>query len=436
VDRAHPRLRCAGSETSGGIPSPALEREDGVEALQALGNLFARPRLREPLDLQADLRDRREPEHVAGADQPLPLPFEGREVAAVESAAHLHSEQAAFVSKIHIANKSLLALVNDILDFSKIEAGELTTERADFDLRSLLGQVRDVVSVQADTKAITFDIEAPDDLPTTLVGDVTRLNQILTNLLSNAVKFTERGRVALRVSEQSVTATTTMLRFAVEDSGIGMSPAVQARLFAPFAQADASTTRRFGGTGLGLSIVKRLAVLMGGDVELSSTEGVGSEFSVTLPFGLGRAAVREPSQPVPAAARSALRGVRVLVADDSEINLIVARKILELQGASVALARNGAEAVERLKAGPDAFDVVLMDLQMPVLDGYDATRRIRSELSLTRLPIIALTADARSSERLRTEAAGMNDFMSKPFEVDTLIRAIRRLLRQSTTRAA
>jgi hypothetical protein len=197
----------------------------------------------------------------------------------------LDAEQASYVAKVSVASRSLLALINDILDFSKIEAGELTVERATFDLRSLLGRVEDIGRVQADAKQITLTVDTPSDLPSALDGDVTRLGQILTNLLSNAVKFTERGSVALRVRLLSTTSTGARLRFDVEDSGIGIPPEVQGRLFAPFAQADVSTTRRFGGTGLGLSIVKRLAELMGGAVGLKSTEGSGSVFSTSQRAG-------------------------------------------------------------------------------------------------------------------------------------------------------
>jgi CheY-like chemotaxis protein len=217
------------------------------------------------------------------------------------------------------------------------------------------------------------------------------------------------------------------LGFAVQDTGIGIAPDAQARLFTPFAQADASITRRFGGTGLGLSIVKHLVGAMGGEVRVQSTPGVGSEFTIELDF-----AVAAPLAPVAAARASvgaggcALLGVRVLVVDDSDINLDVAKRILELEGARVGLAGNGLEAFDLLRARPQAYDVVLMDVQMPVLDGHAATRRIRVELGLTKLPIIALTAGALSSERQRAAAAGMDDFIIKPFDVDSLVGGILR----------
>ena len=339
----------------------------------------------------------------------------------------LDEEQSAFLSKVKLASKSLLVVLNNVLDLSKIEADELIVERAAFSLRGLLDELSDMMAVQADAKGIAFEIDAPDDLPEALEGDATRLNQILINLLSNAIKFTEHGGVELRVRMLAATAKHATLSFVVQDTGIGIEPDVQERLFAPFAQADASITRRFGGTGLGLSIVKRLAGLMGGEVSLESTPGVGSVFSVVLDFSLASPdAVAQLEAPAVAPGEHALIGVRVLVVDDSDINLEVTKRILELEGAKVLLASNGQEAFDFLEAQPNAIDVVLMDVQMPVLDGHDATRRIRLELNLADLPIIALTAGALSSERQRATAAGMDDYLVKPFDAQALVASILR----------
>jgi len=342
----------------------------------------------------------------------------------------LDAEQASFVDKIKVASKALLAVINDVLDLSKIEAGELTVESAPFSPQQLLQQLVDVMTVPADSKGIALKVNTPPDLPVTLQGDATRLNQILTNLLSNAIKFTERGSVELTVVRLASTAGGVTLRFVVTDTGIGIEPDVTERLFSPFTQADASITRRYGGTGLGLSIVKHLAGLLGGDVEVTSTPGLGSEFSVTLHFALAAkegVSVEEAAPQAPAG--RALLGLRVLAVDDSDINLEVAKRILELEGASVSLARNGEEAVERLQVQPHGIDVVLMDVQMPVLDGHAATRRIRQELGLKDLPIIALTAGALSSERPNAIAAGMDDFILKPFDVGSLVLSILRHVR-------
>jgi PAS domain S-box-containing protein len=342
----------------------------------------------------------------------------------------MNDEQSDLLAKIKLASKSLLLVLNNVLDLSKIEAGELIVERRAFDLASLLAELPEVLAVQARAKGIGFAIDIAGDLPAVLEGDATRLNQILTNLLSNAIKFTERGGVGLRVRQVAATASHVTLGFAVHDTGIGIASDVQKQLFAPFAQADASITRRFGGTGLGLSIVKRLVKLMGGEVHLDSTLGAGSEFSVTLDFPLASLeALDRPETDSTEPGKFALPGVRVLLVDDSDINLEVTRRILEAEGAQVRIASNGQQAVDLLEAEPDAVDVVLMDVQMPVLDGYDATRRIRTDLHLESLPIIALTAGALSSERQRSSEAGMDDYIVKPFDAQQLMRSVLRHVR-------
>jgi PAS domain S-box-containing protein len=349
----------------------------------------------------------------------------------------LSEQQQAFLTKVKLASKSLLLVINNVLDLSKIEAGELIVESAPFSLRVLLKELTDMMAVQAEAKGISFEVDAPDDLPRALEGDATRLHQVLTNLLSNAIKFTERGGVKLRVRRLAVTPEHATLCFTVQDTGIGIEPEVQAGLFAPFAQADASITRRFGGTGLGLSIVKRLVKLMGGEVALDSTPGVGSEFRVVLHVALASPEALAGLEDTPAAPLGrALLGVRILVVDDSDINRDVTKHILELEGARVWLASNGQEAFERLKAEPRAVDLVLMDVQMPLLDGHETTQRIRRELNLADLPIIALTAGALSSERERAVAAGMDDYIVKPFDAQALVRSILRHVKPASGRLA
>jgi CheY-like chemotaxis protein/nitrogen-specific signal transduction histidine kinase len=339
----------------------------------------------------------------------------------------LNEQQSAYLGNIKLASKSLLAVISDVLDLSKIEAGELLLEQAAFSPRALMTGIADIMAPQASAKGIAFKLDVPEDLPHTLEGDANRLGQILTNLLSNGIRFTDRGGVELGVRRIAAASTGVTLCFVVRDTGIGISPEAQMRLFAPFAQADASITRRYGGTGLGLSIVKSLARLLGGDVFMESKAGEGSEFRVVLKFALACQEDLAEQRPDPAApGHQALHGIRVLVVDDSDINLDVTKRILELEGAAVALAGNGRDAVDLLRAQPDDFDVVLMDVQMPVLDGHSATRLIRDELGLLSLPIIALTAGALSSERLRAGAAGMDDFIIKPFDARALISSILR----------
>ncbi|MGJ7509019.1 PAS domain S-box protein [Variovorax sp. GT1P44] len=354
----------------------------------------------------------------------------------------LDDRQREFLRKIDDASNALLDVINDILDISKIEAGEMALDESEFGLRELLDSVLAMMSVNAGAKGIGLTLDADADLPARLIGDVTRIRQILVNLLSNAVKFTPEGSVRLNVQVKERLEDRVRLRFAVIDTGIGIAADVLDRLFTPFTQADSSTTRRFGGTGLGLSIVKQLTELMGGEFGVSSTPGSGSEFWVILPLdiaGEGAAQPVEEGQRPSAPSREVsidrrLAQMRVLVVDDSAVNLEVCRHILEREGAQVTVASNGREAVETLRNGRGAFDLVLMDVHMPMLDGNEATRLIRGELGLTVLPVVALTASALVAERERALEAGMNDFVSKPFDAEALVRTVRRCVERARGR--
>nr|WP_145545696.1 PAS domain S-box protein [Variovorax boronicumulans] len=341
----------------------------------------------------------------------------------------LDQEQAGTVHKIRLAGQTLLAIINDVLDLSKLDASEMRLERACLHLPTLVREVVQLLSVQADARDIGLSLEWPADMPEHVEGDATRLRQVLTNLLSNAIKFTERGQVHLRVVRREAPEGQLGLRLRVEDTGIGIAPDAVERLFSPFVQADSSTTRRFGGTGLGLSIVKQLVALMDGSIEVESTPGVGSTFQVDLVLPLADAPDLAASAPPVAPAGAQLHGLRVLVVDDNPMNLEVARRILALEQADVQLADNGLAAVQRLMAEPGAFDAVLMDVQMPVLDGLDATRRIRSALGLTALPIIGLTAGVSGGEVRRARSAGMNELLAKPIDPDELVRCVQRFTR-------
>jgi PAS domain S-box-containing protein len=336
----------------------------------------------------------------------------------------LDAEQASLLTKIRVASKSLLSLLNDILDFSKIEAGELSLERTTFSLLDMLSDLKAIYQVQAKSKGIELEVLPKGELPTAVRGDLTRLSQILSNLLSNALKFTEQGTVELTMRCEPLPGSALCLHFEVQDTGVGIPLETQARLFAPFVQADDSTTRRFGGTGLGLSIVKHLAEMMGGKVGVVSAPGKGSTFWGMVVLEIATpAATKKVSAPQRG---TSLRGLQLLVVDDSDINQYVAKRILAEQGATITLASNGREAVEILRTNPTAFAAVLMDIQMPEMDGHEATRITRGELGLSELPIIALTADARASERQAAFDCGMSDFVVKPFEPAALIECLLR----------
>jgi PAS domain S-box-containing protein len=481
----------------------------------------------------------------------------------------LNEDQRQLLTKIQFGGRALLGVINNVLDLSKIEAGEMSLEDEPFDLPELVRDLGQMLAPQAAAKGIELLVHAAAALPRMVKGDSSRLRQILTNLVGNSIKFTETGHVELQVFCTEVSSDRLRLRCTVQDTGIGIEPAALERLFTPFTQADASTTRRFGGTGLGLSIARRFIELMGGEIGVTSSVGVGSTFWIEIPLRIARDVgalsarslkiliadsnsdapeclvamaralgwspqVAETGEQLLAIINSTpasnwpdvlilelhlhdmdahqliarlekecnqgelppvivvaglaqsyldheqlmrttdvlltrpltssalfnsvnatvskqpdslervlqstnfhelhaqwLAGVRVLVVDDSDINLEVAQRILEKQGATVTTCSDGLAALEQVRANSQKLDIVLMDVQMPTLDGNEATRRIRSDLQLTKLPIVALTAGALVAERQRALEAGMNDFISKPFDPQALIRKVRRLVEEA-----
>jgi PAS domain S-box-containing protein len=482
----------------------------------------------------------------------------------------LSEDQRQLLAKIQFGGRALLGVINNVLDLSKIEAGEMSLEDEPFDLPELVRDLGQMLAPQAAAKSIELLVQAAAALPRMVKGDASRLRQILTNLVGNAIKFTETGHVELQVFCTEVSSDRLRLRCTVQDTGIGIEPTALERLFTPFTQADASTTRRFGGTGLGLSIARRFIELMGGEIGVNSCVGAGSTFWIEIPLRIARdidgvlsarglrtliadsngdaperlvamaralgwspqvaetgeqllgimrktpanawpdvlilelhlhdmdahqliARLEEECNqgelpPVIVVADLAqsymdherlmrttdvllirpltssalfnsvnatvskrpdslervlqstnfdelhaqwLAGVRVLVVDDSDINLEVAQRILEKQGAIVTTCSDGLTALEHVRAHHRRLDIVLMDVQMPTLDGNEATRRIRADLQLKALPIVALTAGALVAERQRALEAGMNDFISKPFDPQALIRKVRRLVEEA-----
>ena len=341
------------------------------------------------------------------------------------------AELRAQLTKIRDSGQHLLSIVNDILDFSKIDAGKMVLEVDDFDLSTALQQVIDLTRVRAQEKGLSLSMHLDPDVPARLRGDALRICQVLLNYLSNAVKFTEHGGVELHVrrAAQADADSTAMLRFEVRDTGIGLTAEQQERLFQSFEQADNSTTRKYGGTGLGLAISRQLVEFMGGDVGVRSQVGRGSTFwfTLSLPLARGAAAVAAPVASVSLAQyRAMLHDKRVLVVDDNEFNLDVATGLLAEVGLTPMVAHDGSEALTRLHDAP--FDAVLMDVQMPVLDGLEATRRIREDPKLRALRVIGLTANALSEDRQRYLRAGMDDVLTKPIEPEQLFAVLARWL--------
>jgi len=347
-------------------------------------------------------------------------------------------DQRILIQQINEAGNTMLRIINDILDFSRIQAGQLRIMRESFSLETLLKRLRNLIMVSAEARGITFNITPLKDIKGSLIGDPLRLEQVLINLCSNAVKFTDRGGVTVTVTQVADNRSSLRLRFEVQDTGMGISPEGLSLLFQPFTQGDASITRRFGGTGLGLAIGRRLVQLMGGEIGATSTPGMGSTFWVELPFERDQESLNEQASPAPASpspkpepvSQQRLEGLRVLEVDDNPMNRMLAQRALKLEGAEVTLANDGQQALDILKARPRDFDAVLMDVQMPVMDGLTATRAIRADATLSKLPVFALTAGVLPEEREAALEAGVTDFLTKPLELPRLVEALSTCLRK------
>jgi PAS domain S-box-containing protein len=343
----------------------------------------------------------------------------------------LNEEQRQYTEMIRASGESLLTLINDILDFSKMEAGKLEFELLDFDLRRLLEDFGAAMAFRTREKGLELLCTAEPDVPAFLQGDPGRLRQILTNLLGNAIKFTQKGEVSVRVTKLGETQDEVQLRFAVRDTGIGIPPDKLGLLFNQFTQADTSTTREYGGSGLGLAISKQLVELMGGEIGVESEEGKGSEFWFTLPLKiLSERRVITPRKTDAEITSLAFDSTkRILLVEDNIVNQKVALGILKKLGLKADTAANGLEALQALESEP--YDLVLMDVQMPQMDGFEATQHIRDAQSKVldhEIPIIAMTANAMQEDRERCLQAGMNDYVAKPVQAQVLAHVLVRWL--------
>jgi signal transduction histidine kinase/CheY-like chemotaxis protein len=346
----------------------------------------------------------------------------------------LNPRQRDYIDKIQQSGKHLLGIVNDVLDFSKIEAGMLNIEQNEFTLEELLDNVVNLVGTRAAQRNLALILDVASDVPTTLMGDALRMGQVLVNFAGNAVKFTEQGEISIVVRLHERHESDALLYFAVKDTGIGLSEEQMGRLFQSFQQADTSTTRQYGGTGLGLAIAKKLANLMGGTVGVESVVGQGSTFWFTARVGIVSAAHKTLQCPNPnsdwtlgegdakdaplGGVMAAIFGARVLLVEDNPLNQQLASELLRDAGLLVDIAENGKVAIYQVQKGD--YDLVLMDMHMPVLDGLSATRAIRALPGKRDLPIVAMTANAMLTDRERCREAGMVDFVVKPIDPDAL----------------
>jgi len=374
----------------------------------------------------------------------------------------LDAEQQRYAESVRNSGQTLLAIINDILDFSKIEAGRLDLEEIDFDLAAVVGEVEELLAGTAHDKGLELVSEVEHSVPTVVQGDPGRLRQILVNLVGNAVKFTETGKIVTSLTTTATGDSSIEASFAVSDTGIGISRDLHSKLFDSFTQADASTTRRHGGTGLGLTISRQLVELMGGILLVDSSPGLGSTFSFTVTFHTNHGAEQKgrdrlafggqvhagpasgvgtrqviagqsvhdwpaPASPSPTPKRGVGTGTRILVVDDNSVNQLLAVVLLKKAGYAVDAVADGVEAVEAVTRGQ--YDAVLMDCQMPVMDGYAATAEIRRrETGTAHIPIIAVTASAMAGDAERALAAGMDDYITKPIDRSQLHLALTHLL--------
>ncbi len=403
------------------------EREHSAELRELLEQKKRAAKEAEQAKEAAEAANRAKSEFIANVSHEVRTPMNGiLGMTNLLLGTSLSKDQREYVSLVKVSADSLLAVINDILDFSKVEAGKLSLEALPFDLERTLNEVGGTLATNAEEKGIAMLRKVDAEVPRRLIGDSLRLKQILLNLVGNAIKFTEKGEVVLRaeVAERG-DDDAVVLRFSVEDTGVGIPLAKQKLIFEPFAQADGSTTRRFGGTGLGLSISSRLVAMMGGRLWVESEEGKGSRFQFTVHLRVATGAASALETPLPAAPKPrGPTGLHILVAEDNLVNQRLLRGVLARAGHRVEVVGTGRAALEALKK--QRFDVVLMDVQMPEMDGYEAAAALRAAEKDTgeRVPLVATTAHALQSDREKCMEAGFDRFISKPIDIDELLATI------------
>ncbi|GAE90559.1 hypothetical protein JCM21531_4182 [Acetivibrio straminisolvens JCM 21531] len=340
----------------------------------------------------------------------------------------LSPQQRKYVENIGLAAKNLLAIINQILDFSKIEAGRMVLEEVDFNIDDVLNELMIIVGMEAERKGIEIRIKVVEDVPRFLKGDITRLKQVIMNLVSNGIKFTHEGYISVRVELIEKNEENACIKFSVTDTGIGISEEQKKLLFQAFTQGDASTSRKYGGTGLGLAICKRLVELMKGEINVESEVGKGSTFSFSLRLKIASCNEKSNGKSKSVDTEEQYKNVKILLVEDSSVNLQMTKEILENMGIDTDTAQSGEEAVK--KAESNEYELILMDIRMPGMDGYEATRRIR-KLERGSMPIVALTADAVEGVAQKAKEAGMNGYLTKPLEPERLLEVIRSMTNNS-----